>query len=375
MSMLVPILVLSGIGAVMGVGLAVASRVFAVEEDPRVEQIVDVLPGANCGACGYPGCSGFAKALAQKEGDITACAPGGNATVKLVAGILGVEAQEVVEKVALVKCAGTERVAPDRSRYVGPMDCKTAVMVTGGPKECRWGCIGLGSCAAVCQDDAIDFVNGIAYVIRDSCIACNRCVSECPRDLIEMVPKDRRVHVLCSSKDPGKVTKSVCKVGCIACKLCNRKDKTTFEMDGDLARVNYAEGKDVPAAALVCTPGTIWDMDAYELIPWLTDPEAREHLKKEQKAYKEAEKAKKKAEKEAKAKEAKEAKGDAEDGDKKAEKADKADTEKKPAKAEKADKAEKVAKKSEAGGGDTAEAGDAGADRAKAGDKPEGKAQ
>ena len=316
MSMLVPILVLGGIGAVLGIGLAVASRVFAVEEDPRVEQLLEVLPGANCGACGYPGCSGYAKGLSAGQADLTLCAPGGNATVKLVANILGVEAVAMVEKVALVRCAGTTAMAPDRSTYVGPMDCRTAALVAAGNKECRWGCLGLGSCATVCEDDAIDFVDGIAFVHPDRCIGCKRCLKECPRDLIEMVPKDRKVHVLCSSKDPGKVTKSACKVGCIACKLCTKRDKVTFQMDGDVARIDYDNGKDVPEAAMVCTPGSIWNQDSCDLVTWLTDPEARTSFKKEQKAFKEAEKAAKKAAKEATAKKT----ADKETSEKKAEK-------------------------------------------------------
>lgn len=297
MSIVIPILVLGGIGAFLGVGLAVASRVFAVQEDPRVEQLVDALPGANCGACGQPGCSGYAKALASGQVEITLCSPGGNATVGAIARILGVEAVSVVETVALVKCAGGRRVAPARSEYYGPMDCRTAVLVSGGNKACRWGCVGFKSCAAACKDDAIGFTeDGLAYVIRSRCIACKACVKACPRDLIEMVPKDRTVHILCSSKDSGKITKAACSVGCIACKLCVRQDKDSFVMDGELARVDYAKGKDVPEAAMQCTPGAIWDAARYpDQIAFLSKESARELLKSDQKAFKEAEKAKKAA--------------------------------------------------------------------------------
>ena len=311
MSVLVPILVLGGIGAVLGVGLAWASRVFAVLEDPRVEALGDILPGANCGACGYPGCSGYAKALADGA-EVTLCSPGGNATVKDIAQILGVEAVAVVEKVALIKCAGGRTVAPDRSVYIGLRDCKSAVLVSAGNKECRWGCVGFGSCADVCNDNAIGFTDdGLAYVIAENCIACKNCVKACPRDLIEMVPKDRKVHVLCSSQDPGKNTKASCQVGCIACKLCERRDKASFSIVNNNAVVNYAQdGKDVPAAALVCTPGAIWDMDFCDQLPWLTDPAARERHKQAQADFKAAERAERDAAKKkaaaAKAKAAKE---------------------------------------------------------------------
>jgi electron transport complex protein RnfB len=296
MSMLLPILVLGGLGAVMGVGLAVAARVFAVQVDPRVEALADILPGANCGACGYPGCSGYAKGLVAGV-DVTLCSPGGNATVKDIASILGVEAVAVVEKVALVKCAGGRDVAPDRSEYMGPQDCRTAVLVSAGNKDCRWGCIGLGSCADVCDDDAVAFTaDGLAYITPELCIACSRCVKACPRDLIEMVPKDRKVHILCSSQDPGKNTKAVCSVGCIACKLCTKRDTSSIEMATGHAKVLYGEGsQDVPVAALVCSPGSVWDMDVYERQAWLTDPEARVQLKAQQTEFKAAERAAKQA--------------------------------------------------------------------------------
>jgi len=313
MSLLVPILVLSGLGAAMGVGLAVAAKFLSVAEDPRVEALVDILPGANCGACGYPGCSGYAKGLVAGE-DVTLCSPGGNATVKDIAAILGVEAVTVVEKVALVKCAGGRNVAPDRSLYVGPQTCRAAVLVGFGNKECRWGCIGLGDCAEVCEDDAVEFTaDGLAYVVADACIACARCVKACPRDLIEMVPKDRKVHVLCSSHDPGKITKNVCQVGCIACKLCSRRDGKSFVIEDNNATVLYGEGsRDVPTAALICTPGAVWDANMYDQVTWLTDPEARVHLKEQQAEFKAAERAERAAKKKkaAEAKKAKEAAAD-----------------------------------------------------------------
>jgi len=308
MSMLVPILVLSGLGAVLGVGLAVAAKYLSVTVDPRVESLADILPGANCGACGYPGCSGYATGLAYGA-DVTLCSPGGNATVQDIARIMGVEAVAVVEKVALIKCAGGRNVAPDRSLYMGPQSCRTAVLVGSGNKECRWGCIGLGDCTDVCEDDAVAFTaDGLAYVLADACIACARCVKACPRDLIEMVPKERKVHVLCSSHDPGKNTKTACQVGCIACKLCSRKDAKSFVIEDNNASVIYDEGsQDVPEAAMVCTPGTIWDANVYTQQRWLTDPEARVQLKERQAQFKAAERAEREAKKK-KAADAKKAK-------------------------------------------------------------------
>lgn len=295
MNIVVPIIVLSGIGAVMGIGLAIASRVFAVDVDPRVEELMDNLPGANCGACGYPGCSGYAKALVNGD-DITLCTPGGNSTIESIAAILGVDAVAVAPQTALVNCAGGRRVAPDRSHYMGPMDCRTAVLVASGTKGCRWGCVGLGTCAEACDDNAIAFTDdGLAYVLPDSCIACKKCLRVCPRGIIAMVPKERKVHVLCSSQDPGKNTKSVCQVGCIACKQCARKDAKSFTIENNCAYVNYADGVDVPVSELVCTPGAIWNMDNYNLLDWLTDPTKREDLKERQAAHKAEERAKRAA--------------------------------------------------------------------------------
>ncbi len=310
MSLILPILVLSGIGAVMGAGLAVAAKFLSVEEDPRVEALMEILPSANCGACGYPGCSGYAKELVAGV-DIGLCSPGGSDTVAKIADILGVEAVALVPKVALVRCAGGRNLAPDRSIYVGPSSCKAAVLVGAGPKECRWGCVGLGDCAEVCEDDAVDFTeDGLAFVRADLCIACARCVKACPRDLIQMVPADRKVHVLCSSQDPGKNTKAVCQVGCIACKLCARRDKASFVVENNSASVLYEEGsKDTPVAALVCTPGAIWDANEDDLVSWLTDPARREALKERQAELKARERAERAAKKKAAAA-AKKAKAD-----------------------------------------------------------------
>jgi Na+-translocating ferredoxin:NAD+ oxidoreductase RNF subunit RnfB len=291
MSIVLPIIILSGLGVFIGVGLGFAGRFFAVAEDPRVEALTAALPGANCGGCGQAGCSAYARFVAL-GGDMTLCAPGGNACVAAMARVMGVEAQSMVEVVALVKCAGGRRVARDRAEYQGPRDCRTAVLVSGGPKACRWGCVGLGSCADACKYDAIQITDdGLAYVVPSRCTACKACVKACPRGLIEMVPKARQVHVLCSSKDPAKLTRAVCEVGCIACKLCARKDGKTFSVVDNVARVNYQDGVDVPEAAMLCTPGTIYDANLWAVATFLSDPAARVDLEAKQKAFKEAERA------------------------------------------------------------------------------------
>jgi electron transport complex protein RnfB len=288
MSFVIAVCVLVGLGLLAGGGLAAANKVFGVEEDPRVEQITDVLPGANCGACGYPGCRGYAQAVLAGA-DICLCAPGGNDVVQKIAAILGVEAQEVVEKVALVKCAGTTDVTAWRSEYRGISDCHAAQIVGGGPNACAYGCLGLGSCQTVCTENAIEIRKGVAVVRTDLCIGCGACAQVCPRHLIEMVPKARAVHVLCNNHQSGKAVRTVCTVGCTACKLCTKK-YAAFDMGDNLAQVAAeADDKD-REAALVCPSGTIIDTEMFSVAELVWDPESRKKLKSLQKEHKKKQK-------------------------------------------------------------------------------------
>jgi electron transport complex protein RnfB len=292
MSFLLAVVVLMGLGAAAGAGLALANRFFGVEEDPRVEEICDSLPGANCGACGYPGCKGYAQAL-LKGIDITACAPGGNATVKDIARILGVEAQEVVERVALVKCAGSRQVTQNRSDYRGIVECHAAHLTQAGPTTCPSGCMGLDSCVDACDYGAIVVRDGVAVVLPELCIGDGACVDACPRDLIEMVPKDRKAHVLCSNTQPGKVVRKICSVGCTACKLCTKKSPA-YKMEGNLAIIGDDAPEEAASVALACPAQTILDQREFTALELVANPEARERLKAAQAKYKEEERAAKK---------------------------------------------------------------------------------
>ena len=298
MSFIVAVCVLVGLGLIAGGGLAAANKVFGVREDPRVEEITEALPGANCGACGYPGCRGYAQAVLAGA-DICLCAPGGNDTVQKIAAILGVEAQEVVEKVAVVKCAGTTDVTHWRSEYRGIADCHAAQLVGGGSNACLYGCLGVGSCQNVCTEDAIEIRKGVAVVRRDLCIGCGNCVSQCPRNLIEMVPKARSVHVLCSNHQAGKAVRSICKVGCTACKLCTKKYEA-FSMDDNLAHVAQKTTAQDHKAALICPTGTIVDTETFDLAAFVWNTEVREELKRLQKEHKKKQKEAKLAPKEKK---------------------------------------------------------------------------
>ena len=175
MEIWVPILVVCIIGLICGVGLSVASSVMAVKEDERFPAIRDCLPGANCGACGFTGCDGYAKALLQPGTKTNLCVPGGAEAAKKLAAVLGVEAEETVRNVAVVKCSGTCDVTQPKAEYRGIQSCSAAKLLFGGPGSCTYGCIGYGDCAAVCPQKAISLERGVAFVDAESCIGCGLC--------------------------------------------------------------------------------------------------------------------------------------------------------------------------------------------------------
>jgi len=256
------IIALSGMAAVFGAVLAIASRVFAVHRDPRVEQVLDLLPGANCGACGYPGCSGFAEALVKgtvPEGVI--CPPGGAETMAKIAEVLGVDAAKVIPKVAVVHCSGGVSNSVQRLRYDGIEDCRAAMLVGGSPKACIFGCLGLGTCKAVCPFGAVEIDDdGVVHIDTKACTGCGKCVEACPVNIIELAPRDMYVHVKCSSHDKGKKAKSVCEVACIGCRLCVKKcPHDAIHMEDDLAVIDYTKCTNCGICAAVCPTKAIRD--------------------------------------------------------------------------------------------------------------------
>lgn len=215
------VVLLAVLGILIGILLGVAGKFFAVETDERVVQVRDCLPGNNCGGCGYPGCDGLAEAIVAGNAEVNGCPVGGAPVAAKIGEILGVSAGEAVRKVAYVKCAGTCDVASNKYNYVGELDCRRAVMVPGrGDKACSHGCLGLGSCVAACQFGALSIKDGIAVVNKELCVACGKCVTTCPNNVISLVPYDSAYAVQCNSKDKGKEVMSVCKSGCIGCGIC-----------------------------------------------------------------------------------------------------------------------------------------------------------
>ncbi len=293
-SMLIAISVLCGIGLAMALLLAVGKRAFAVEVDPRFEQLMDVIPGANCGGCGLPGCSGYASALLAGTAAPDACPPGGAELTMEIGRILGMEVTVREPEVALVRCAGGNSESPIRARYDGIDDCRAAHALAGGFKSCTHGCLGLGSCIAACTFNAIErTANGLVRIDPERCTGCRNCIAACPRHIIAMVPKKEVVHVLCINPDKAKDVKAVCTVGCTGCKICG-KQSPRMVFDGALARVSTDANDPLdPSVALSCPQGSIYDAREYRLSDWLSSADTRKHFEERAAAWKEAEKARK----------------------------------------------------------------------------------
>ena len=238
--MLAAILSLGCIVMIAAIALGFAAKKFAVEVDPRELAIIESLPGANCGACGFPGCAGYAKALVAGTIDLNQCPPGGADVVAKLARIMGVEASAAAREIAVVLCQGDNRKAQVKYHYLGLEDCTAAQRIADGPKTCSGGCLGLGSCERACPFDAIEMtVDGLAVISREKCTGCRKCVAVCPRKVIRMTPFEATVHVLCNSHDKGAVVRKYCQVGCIGCHICQKTVPEAYKIEDFLAAVVY----------------------------------------------------------------------------------------------------------------------------------------
>ena len=241
-TVIMAVVVLGVIAAIFGLILAYASKVFAVEKDPREEAIAEVLPGANCGGCGFPGCGGYAAAVAAGKAPVNACAAGGAAVAAKIGEIMGVAAGDSVKKLAQVHCTGCGQNYK-KYEYVGLHDCVAASLLPGGGElGCAYGCLGLGSCEKACPFDAIHVVEGVAQVDEDKCKSCGKCVDVCPKHIIALVPYKTRRHVAirCSSHDKGPDVRKNCDNGCIGCTLCAKScPKEAISMIDNLAVIDY----------------------------------------------------------------------------------------------------------------------------------------
>jgi Na+-translocating ferredoxin:NAD+ oxidoreductase RNF subunit RnfB len=226
MNILFAFLIIAALGLLLGMGLALAAKKFAVKKDEKAEKILDILPGANCGACGYPGCSGYASALSAGPAENGLCSPGGAKTTALVAKILGMADGGGTQErmVAFVHCRGNNELTKRDYQYEGIEECSAAYMLHQGDSTCKYGCLHLGSCMRVCPTNAIHRDGkGNVTVDPDACIGCRKCTLVCPTKVIRMIPARGSHAIGCNSRDKGAVVRKICQVGCIACKICEKK--------------------------------------------------------------------------------------------------------------------------------------------------------
>ncbi len=220
-TLVLAIAVLAILGIVFGLGLAVASRFFVVHLDPKVEAVNAALPQVNCGACGYSGCMPYAEAVAKSQAPGNLCVPGGANSARKIAEIMGLAFEEVVIKRAYVHCQGGKAEAIDAFAYEGVEDCRAAALVHGGPKACKYGCLGFGTCRKVCPFGAITMsANGLPVIDHVKCTGCGICVKNCPTRIISLLPLGTPVILACSSLDFGAAVKKMCSRGCISCQIC-----------------------------------------------------------------------------------------------------------------------------------------------------------
>lgn len=233
---------MGGIGAALSVFLAFADKKLKVVEDPRIEELADILPNTNCGGCGFPGCRPLAEALLKGEAPPTACVAGGADIAAALANVLGVEVGDHKRMIAVLLCKGGNREATRTATYRGELTC-TAAEITGGGKGCTYGCLGYGECVDACDFGAMTMDdNGLPVIFYDKCVGCGACARACPRDLIEMHPEDHKLFVYCKNRDKGPKAKKVCSVACIGCGLCVKDCSVPggIEMKDNLAEINHA---------------------------------------------------------------------------------------------------------------------------------------
>lgn len=252
-----------GIGLVFAVILLIASIKLKVEVDPKVEQVNAVLPNIDCGACGYAGCASYAKAVVQNPGLIGKCAPGGAECSAAIAAVLNLQVAGGgdVKYRPMIHCNSHISDRSYYAHYDGIKKC-TSANALANVQACKWGCLGFGDCVSACKFDALHIVDGLATVDYEKCTGCTACAKACPRNLIEMVPftNENMMTVACRSRENGKTTKQMCKVGCIGCKLCTKQAPEMFTVADNLARMDYEKyqpGEAAQAALNKCPTGVI----------------------------------------------------------------------------------------------------------------------
>lgn len=254
---LIPLAILVGLGILFASILALAYKKLRVEEDPRIDAVEELLPSANCGACGVPGCRAFAEKVVANELNPGKCTVSSPAQIEDIANYLGIEASKEVKKVARLLCAGGNDEARQMSDYEGGLtSCRGESIIAGGPKECSWGCLGLGDCAEVCDFDAIHMnSNGLPVVDAALCTACGDCVDECPKHLFELMPVTQRLIVQCKSLLEGDEAENKCSVACTACSRCVADSPDgVISIIENLAVINYEMNDETSRHAIMRCP-------------------------------------------------------------------------------------------------------------------------
>lgn len=250
---LIPALAIGAIGLFFGALLGFASIVFRIDKDERIDKICELLPGANCGGCGYAGCSALADAVVKNGESAAKCNLMTDEKNKLICEIMGIKAEAVQKRTARVNCCGTSEACPSRYDFTGISDCFTAMQLNGGQKKCEYGCLGFGDCVKECGFDALSIENGIAHINYQNCTGCGRCASVCPKSLISLVPQEKKFFVACSSQDKGAVVKNYCSNGCIGCKICEKKcEFDAIHVENNLAKIDYEKCTACGACADAC---------------------------------------------------------------------------------------------------------------------------
>ncbi len=241
-NILAAVLVVGGTGLLFGCLLAFASIIFKVSRDERIDKITEALPGANCGACGYAGCSAYAAAIVTDGAPINACSVGKDPVAQQIGKIMGKKAEKVEPKAARVMCGGVCSAALEKYEYHGIQSCIAEAKLGGGAKMCPYGCLGLGTCQSVCQFGAISIVDGVAVIDEEKCTACGQCIRKCPKHIIHFVPKKNKTWVQCANAEKGALTNKYCKNGCIGCKMCEKVCPTgAVKVEDNFASIDYSK--------------------------------------------------------------------------------------------------------------------------------------